>query len=150
MYHLAYICENGHPVDVISDYCVDRYCTQCGAPIIFQCPICGETINGMEHDCSGSYVVPSYCRGCGNPLPWTDRAAQATAELLAEDENITTDEANKLVDVFPDIITETPRTQLAVVRLKKAMKNLGSFAAEALKQFVLDFGCELVKRQLGL
>ena len=93
--------------------------------------------------------MPAYCRGCGKPYPWTERAIQATIELLAEDDNITADECNRLIEVLPDTISETPRTQLAIVRIKKALKYLGEFAADGIRQFIIDFGCELVKKQLG-
>lgn len=55
-----------------------------------------------------------------------------------------------MLESLPDIISETPKTQIAVVRFKKALAKVGSFTADGLRQFVIDFGCELAKQQLGL
>jgi len=149
-FYPAYICENGHAVEIGMYSFRDKYCTICGANIIHQCPACKTTIKGLDEDTGGFFTVPSYCRNCGVPFPWTNRAIAATLELLAEDENITTEECNRLSDVLPDIMTETPRTQLAAARLRKAMTVIGSITCEALKQFVIDFGCEAVKLLLKL
>ena len=148
-FYPAYICENGHTISTSADSCYDKHCFKCGAQVITSCPNCRSRIHGHDRGVSGYYEVPAYCRGCGKPYPWTERAIQATIELLAEDDNITADECNRLIEVLPDTISETPRTQLAIVRIKKALKYLGEFAADGIRQFIIDFGCELVKKQLG-
>ncbi len=149
-YYPAFICTNGHVISASSIDCYDKYCSLCGAPVISACPDCLSTIKGHEYGCSGHFLVPAYCQNCGSPYPWTSSAIRATAQLLAEDELLTADECNNLVDVLPDVITETPRSKLAAARIGKALKVAGRFTADALRQFILDFGCEIVKRQLGL
>lgn len=149
-YYPAYICENGHVVSSFEDHCANRYCKLCGAAVAAQCPSCNAVIQGNERGSSGSYHAPAYCHACGQPYPWIERTIRAVAELLAEDEAITPDECNRLIEVLPDTLAETPRTQLAVARIKKALKHLSSITSEALRQFLIDWACELVKKQLGL
>lgn len=149
----AFICENGHCLESLSHSCTDRFCSKCGAPVISKCPNCGSTIRGRSDGSYGfmvEYTVPGYCRDCGKPYPWIDAAIQATVDLLAEDDSMSDKDREKLIEILPDAVTETPRSQLATARIKKALASLGNFAAEGLKQFLLDFGCEIVKQQLGL
>ena len=74
----------------------------------------------------------------------------AVAELLEEEEQLDDIQRSKLTASLPDIVSETPKTQVAVVRFKKALLSVGKFTAEGLRQFAIDFGCELAKSQLGL
>lgn len=149
-YHPAFICENGHVVSSFRDQCSNKYCKLCGAAVIAHCPSCGTVIQGDERGSSGGYRAPGYCHACGQPYPWVERSMQAVAELLAEDEMITPDECNRLIEVLPDTLVETPRTQLAAARARKALKHLGSITADALRQFLIDCACDLVKKQIGL
>ena len=55
-----------------------------------------------------------------------------------------------MIETLPDVISETPKTKLAVIRLKKVLSVVSSFTADGLRQFAIEFGCELVKKQLGL
>lgn len=75
---------------------------------------------------------------------------EAVAALVMEDEDLQDATKKALVASLPDVISETPKTNLAVVRVKKALLSAGKFTVEGLRQFAIDFGCELVKKQLGL
>ena len=55
----------------------------------------------------------------------------------------------KLIESLPDMLAETPRTQLAAVRYKKAAA-LGGFLAEGLRDFAVTFGCEAFLKWVGL
>lgn len=74
----------------------------------------------------------------------------AASGLIYEEENIPDDLKDRTVETLRDIISETPNTTLAATRLKKCLISSGTFVAEGLRQFVIDFGCELAKRTLGL
>lgn len=52
-----------------------------------------------------------------------------------------------LIDVLPDVVSETPKTQLAASRMKRALA-LGGWLAEGLREFLVAFGCELVKAKV--
>lgn len=57
---------------------------------------------------------------------------------------------NSLVESLPNIVVETPATSLAAIRIKKFLASAGKFTADAVRQFVIDFGCELAKKSLDL
>lgn len=123
--------------------------------MITNCPHCNALIRGELYDddiaiIGPQPVVDSYCTNCGNPYPWTESALESTALLIQEEEELSEQLKASLVESLPDIITETPRTNLAVVRVKKCLASAGKFTADAVRQFAIDFGCELVKKSLGL
>lgn len=149
----AFICEKGHVIESLSDSCADKYCTVCGARVISKCPNCGAILRGKSRDAYGyleAYTAPAYCKDCGKPYPWTKIAIEATVLMLKEETGLADDERQKLIDVLPDVIAETPRTPLAATRIRKAISSAGRFVAEGIRQFVIDCGCEFLKKQLDL
>lgn len=151
-YYTAFICENGHPVSTSSYSCSDKFCSKCGKPVVSSCSHCSQVIKGKYDGQLGTladYKVPSYCPKCGKPYPWTSAAIEATAYMLEESE-LSAEDQKKLIDVLPDVLTETPKTQLASMRFKKAMSAAGSFVAEGLRDFAISFGCEVFKNYIGL
>jgi len=132
-----------------------RFCTKCGAETITDCPKCGEKIRGRYEE-TGIIVVgdkynpPSYCHNCGSPYPWTKSAIDTAKALILEDELLSDMEKEKLTESIPDIVVETPKTQLAVSRFKKVLLKVGNFTAEGLRQFIIDFGCEIALKSLGI
>ncbi len=152
-YDVGQVCLNGHPItgDIESGL-AQSFCSKCGAPTITNCPNCGESIHG-SYNSPGILLVTrykpgAYCHSCGKPYPWTEKGINAIVDCIREDESFGQDTADKLVQSLPDIIVETPATNLALVRVKKALNFAGKFTADALRQFVIDFGCELAKRSL--
>ena len=75
---------------------------------------------------------------------------EAIQELIWEDDDLFDDEKDRLCKSLPDIVAETPKTTLAVSRVKKSAMRGASILKDALIQFAIDFGCELAKKQLGL
>ena len=156
-YRTAQICLNGHMInDSYEKYPESNknFCPQCGAKTITQCPSCGAKIHGY-YDCDVVVVgsetpVESYCYNCGEPYPWTKSAIENATLLIQEEEKLSERLKVTVVESLPDIITETPKTNLAVVRLKKCFASAGKFTADAIRQFVIDFGCEFAKKSLGL
>ena len=158
-YHTSQICINGHLITSSSDTSLDKkqiFCSLCGAETIECCPLCHAPIHG-RYEIPGVVTLrskepppPLYCHNCGKPYPWTVSALKNAELLIQEEENFTDEQANSLVASLPDIISETPGTNLASIRIKKALVTAGKFTAEALRQFVIDFGCELAKKSLGL
>lgn len=151
-YYTGFICTNGHEISSLSYSCSDKYCTKCGAPVISKCDNCGTIIRGCydsPYGYFGDYDVPSYCHNCGKPYPWTISAIEATVNMLKESD-LSCDEQQRLISILPDAVSETPQTQLAAFRFKKAMASAGSFVADGLREFAISFGCELLKKQLGL
>ncbi len=156
-YDVAQICLNGHCITKETrEHPEDqqKFCHQCGAETITACPACHAAIKGCLQTPGlpnvWDYEVPAYCPNCGKPYPWTKARIDAIAELIREDENMQETAQEALVVSLPDIIAETPKTNLAIARIQKALVAAGKFTAEGIRQFVIDFGCELVKSQLGM
>lgn len=149
-YYPAYICKNGHVISSWEYTCASLHCRECSAPVISHCPTCNTVIEGNEIGTSGGYRPPAYCHHCGQPYPWTELAIQTALQILAEDPNLSKDECNEIGELLTDVMSETPKTRLVAARLKKALAKLGNFASEALKQFILDYGCTLLKQLLDL
>ncbi len=152
-YDNATICINGHEISSRHKI-LNVFCDKCGAKTVTNCNHCGADIRGKENIPGVvnliPYSPPSYCYHCGNPFPWTASALEVAKELIADDDMLDNDMKEKLSNSLPDVITETPKTNLAATRMKKAISVAGKFTAEGLRQFVIDFGCELIKSQLGI
>lgn len=151
----VYICLNGHVFIPRESYEAPIYCEKCGVRVIDKCSCCGEVIKywadyEVPEGTIPEYERAAYCKKCGASYPWTQAAIESAAELIYEEDQLDKVQQEKLLSSLPDIITETPKTQIAVVRFKKAMLAAGKFTVEGLRQFAIDFGCELAKSQLGL
>ena len=150
-YHVAQVCTSGHLITDSFDlfeYERKNFCPKCGAPTITKCPSCGSEICGAIEGCDCVATVDLYCGSCGSPYPWTSAALQNAKAIIEEDSELNDELKFSMSDSLPDILAETPGTNLAVVRLKKVFRQAGKLTCDALRQFVIDFGCELAKRSL--
>lgn len=151
----AQICFNGHVLIKHHPLSCTEFCEVCGSKMLSRCPNCNSSIrewhyNGITVLSVPKYERPLYCKSCGKPYPWTTAAIEAATVLIQEDEQLSELQRNNLQQSLPDIISETPRTKIASVRIKKALLTAGKFTSDALREFVIDFGCELAKKSLGL
>ena len=150
----AKICTNGHSIVERYPLRSVKYCEKCGAQLISKCPVCDSVIKEWHINANVFYIPsfekPLYCRSCGNPYPWTSAAIEATSAMIFEDSRLSELEKKNLVDSLSDIIVETPRTKVATIKIKKGLLACGKFTVESLRQFIIDFGCELAKSYLGL
>ena len=131
------------------------FCSECGAKTITACPHCSAPLRGFYRG-DGPYLfiqsakVESFCYNCGTPYPWIESGLEAAKLLIQESDDIPNEQKNILIESLPDIITETPKSKLATTRFKKVISATGKFTAEGIRQFIIDFGCEVVKKQIGL
>jgi hypothetical protein len=133
-YHTALICKNGH---VISDSIdsspefYEKYCSNCGAESIRQCERCNTAIRGDYEvegvlDLTGRRMkAPSFCHNCGNLFPWSEARMQAAKELLDLTE-LETEEKNGFETSLKDISTDSPRTKLGALSIKKLLGKINS------------------------
>lgn len=148
----ATICTNGHVISS-SEKDKQKFCSQCGAESISSCSYCDTPILGSSFSdfmYNVPYKRPDYCHNCGKPYPWTESALTNAILLIQEEDELSEQLKTSIVETLPDIITETPKTNLATIRFKKALASAGKFTAEGLRQFAIDFGCELAKKLLGI
>ena len=155
--HVAQICLNGHLINSTYDNnpsSDNLYCSKCGQKTIIACPNCNAPLRGYyEVDdfliLSETTTVESYCHKCGKPYPWIEKALTNARLIVLEESSIPNEQKDALISSLPDIITESPGTTLATTRMKKFLSSAGEFTCDALKQFVIEFGCELAKSLSG-
>lgn len=156
-YYTAQVCLNGHMINDSADKYPESnqdFCSRCGAKTITTCPSCGTRIRGYyssEFVILGGDPTPvhAYCSGCGKPYPWTESAIRNATDIINEEDELSEQLKASMIDSLADIVSETPRTNLATVRIQKGLATAGRFTADAIRQFVIDFGCELAKKTLG-
>jgi hypothetical protein len=155
-YRVAQICINGHVINDSADEFSERnkkFCSYCGQPTIMNCPSCKESIRGFYYvsgviSLSHIYSEPSFCHNCGKPYPWTESKLNAAQELISEDERLSKEDKETLSLALPDLVTDTPKTQLAATRFKKLISKAVSATGEGLKQILVDIVSESAKKML--
>lgn len=154
-YQIGQVCLNGHPITGAADAYPEltkKFCPDCGQPTITQCPHCEANIQGKYYApgviSSRPYKPPAFCHNCGKPFPWTETRLKVAQELIAEDENLSPQDKETLNQSLPDIISETPRTQLAAAKFKKIVNKAATITAEGLKQIFIEIISESTKKML--
>ena len=155
-YDVAQVCLNGHLItDMAESHPQDTaaYCPKCGKPTILACPSCNESIRGYCHiqgviSAGSDFDLPSYCRKCGNPFPWTEARLTAATELVNDAEFLDKAEKAQLIETFPDIVADSPRTQVAATRASRLMKKAGMSVAGVLRDMFVDIASEAAKKIL--
>ena len=153
-YYTAQICQNGHVItEYVEEYPQDleAYCSECGATTIKTCSKCNSNIRGAST--SGDsfinyYTAPNYCFSCGEPFPWTKAAIESTNELLLLADGITPDDAKSLENSYHDLISDTPRTQVAAMKLKIILKKAGKATSDAVYTVLVDVLSEAVRKTI--
>lgn len=156
-YDLGLVCLNGHGVNPFARSQPAhnaQFCSKCGEPAISNCPKCGAGIRGSYH-MDGvwdlrRWRVPSHCHACGAPYPWTQRRSEALAETIDELDDLPEADREKLKKSIPDIIAESPKSETAVLRFKKAAAKLGAAGGKVLMDALSKVAAEAVRGRLGL
>ena len=150
----ALICVKGH---VLTSCLRDNqhflqitYCEKCGSEIISACPSCHQEILGCEEFEYESWVykqveayydenkfsLPAYCHYCGKPYPWTEFTIQTFEEIIDMSDEL--DEVDKTIlkEKFPQILTNSPGTSAAALRISKTLKTASNITVQALRSAV--------------
>ena len=149
-YGLGLVCLNGHKIE--GNASIDpsknpKRCSKCGDETITQCPTCKTAILGSR---GFSWEPAAYCHECGSPYPWTERRQKALAEAVefAADE-LSAEERNALKQSIPNLLAETPQTQVAAARFKKAIDKAGAFGGKVIADTVSKVCVEAAKQYFG-
>lgn len=153
-YDEASICLNGH---LVSEFSVSQpetvvpFCAKCGAAVIRQCDGCQRPIRGYEHipgaiGSFGAFSAPAHCSNCGRPYPWTRKGIEAARDLIDELDELDDRERDKLKASLDDLVVDTPASQVAVVRVKKALAKAPGATASALAAVIKEIATEAVRR----
>ena len=153
-YDTAQICLNGHVInDSFYEYSThnQNHCDKCGQPTIIKCQHCNTEIRG-DYKASGvigfggTMSAPNFCHSCGKPYPWTSKKMEAFREMADELEELSPTEIEKLKDSLDDIVTETPKIEVAGLRVKKILKKIGKESYESAKSILVDIASEAIKK----
>jgi hypothetical protein len=153
-YDVQQVCTNGH---VTNNWTSDEarnqtFCDRCGAKTVTECRHCrGPIRGGPKHSPGPRHPQPdAHCLHCGKPFPWTESRIEAVRAIAVECEDLTLTDRKELNEILPDLIarTETPKTQLAIVRVKKLLTKGGSVFAEAVRKTLVDVVSESVRKIL--
>ncbi len=151
-YDVAQICLNGH---VITSYYRDEhedaknFCDECGKPTIINCQKCESPIRGGDLEMPSDLLeAPAFCDNCGEPYPWTKTKIEAAKELAQELENISQEEKDILSKSIDDLVSDTPKTPLAVSRFKRIMRKAGDVAWKEMKSILVDAMSETAKKAM--
>ena len=154
-YQVAQVCINGHVVtDTIKslDDVKGEFCETCGKRTITACQKCKEFIKGQFYNPDfvfiGTLDPPSFCFSCGNPFPWTESKIRALKELIDFENNLNEDEKKTMKENIDDIISETPRTNVAVVKFKVGLGKVGLEVAKEIRKIIVDIASETAKKAL--
>ena len=156
----ALICKAGHVANIYKSLhpeCNSEHCLLCPEEIISECPSCHTPIRGgyyslaiysnmarvgdysgqthttthyQELTKSDEYQVPAYCHKCGAPYPWTAEMLRYGERIVEALDDLPPEKKAQLKSLFPDLIVETPRSQLAVLELGKALDAIQCFGKE--------------------
>lgn len=131
------ICLNGHQItdEFSPNETVTGYCEQCGAKLIDSCPHCKYPIEGFYYPDGVVYLrspndklpVPKYCKKCGTPYPWTKDSLDALNEVI-QLSNLSIQDKESLQASTPDLLVDTPRTKVAVLKWKTIGKSILNLA----------------------
>lgn len=153
-YNTAHICMEGHCITSWGGNRVPAdasFCTRCGSKIIASCPSCNAPIRGTAYDDevlavgNSNFVVPGYCHHCGAAYPWIQSRIDAIAEAAADDGSITAAETEKLLGFLPALASDTSRTKIGAVYVKRVMSSAGEMLKEALIDFAVKCTVEAAK-----
>jgi hypothetical protein len=151
-YSIAAVCLRGHvATSAIKYHDPGGFCSDCGAPIIKECPSCHAAIRGHYDvpgviDLRSQYEPPAFCFQCGKPFPWTADKVSAAKELADELEGISTDDRSKLKSAIDDVTSGGPRGELGAVRIKKMVGKAGGAVGNPLWKITVDIASEAAKK----
>jgi hypothetical protein len=159
-YGVAQICRNGHILTDQADThdLKQKYCSFCGSPIISQCEHCQADIKGKARYVSqitnsfGYYnsdaCRPAFCIHCGKPYPWTEQSKETIQEIIRFSDALNEVEKEDFQSVVPDLIVDTPRTPVALLKFKAYTGKAGKEIGKMIKDILTDVAAEVIKKAI--
>lgn len=154
--YTAQICINGHVIThSIEDlpHLSRKFCKDCGESTITVCQYCNESIEGRYSGpnawMSGPhapYHPPSYCDNCGKPFPWTEMRINTAKELIAEIENLSTEDKDVLTKGIDEIVKESPKTESAAYKFSKIISKAGKGTAQIIERIIVQIASETASK----
>lgn len=155
VYRMAEVCPNGHVSTSSADTSPElreKFCSSCGEPTMMNCPSCSSTIRGYYYVEGvfglGGYTPPAHCHNCGSAFPWTARKVDSAVELVEVGGGLDDAELAQLRTDLTELTKDSPKTQVASLRFKKAMSKAGSSVAQGVRDIVVDVLSEAAKKAI--
>ncbi len=158
---VALICENGHVlVTSIGEFPgrpLKKRCDQCGRLGITECPQCKYPITGYRSEeyinqnfpQPKTWTKPMYCTECGEPYPWLGEMLEAANELADELTDLNDSQRAELKRLFPDLIADTPRTTVAIVKFRRIADVVKGPIKDELIKSTVRMAVDYAKEKLG-
>ena len=152
-YLVAQICLNGH---IITDAFnssgkekAEKFCRKCGEKTLTECPNCKTNILGRwvrswqsTGDVRPLTKIPYFCHECGTPYPWTESKKSEAEKLIAELPDLNLEEKDELIKSIPDIMSNTPNTEMSANRFINALKKAPKAIQAALYKLLVEIASE--------
>jgi hypothetical protein len=97
----------------------------------------------ISHD---RYTPPGYCFNCGNAFEWTKRKISGAVELVEVGAGVTSGELEQFQTDLTDATRDTPKTQVASLRIRQLMAKVGTGVAGGVKDIIVDLVSETAKK----
>jgi hypothetical protein len=152
-------CINGHAVTGAAEAYPGRAaprCKTCGATTLRACRECGVGLRGgpyamrLDDRAEPPWSVPNYCHSCGGAFPWTGLRCDAIEAMISELHEIEAAERAGLLALVADIVHETPKTAIAVMRWQRALSKLPAPTRSLVSDVLKQAAVALVAQHLGL
>ena len=154
-YDIMQVCMNGHRINSSYQEFAQHnkaFCPDCGEATITACPECKAPIKGYYYGGvirSSQVPVRAFCDACGMAYPWqVARVANALEVLRLQ--GVDEADVQEIEKNLSDITRDTPRTQVAVLRVRKALAKAGKPVYDVCIKVIGDVAAATVKAQLGL
>ena len=154
-YDVAQVCLNGHTITEYATASPDHrkdFCPKCGAGTVDSCPHCSAGIQGYYHVPGvfsfEDFTPPAFCHACGKPYPWTKAMVEAAQALAEEMAGLNESERILLKASIEDLVKDSPKTQVAIVRFKKLAARGGKEVVQAFRDILVDVVSETAKKAI--
>jgi hypothetical protein len=155
-YDVALICRSGHRINTSFRRFPQgntKFCSECGAPAMWECEGCKSPIRGAYHAKYAfglyEYDLPNFCHSCGSDYPWMIEKLEAARELVQELE-LAEEDKRTLTQSLDDVVRDTPKTEVASLRIRRLLTKAGQEGAGALKAILIQIATSAAKQQMGL
>lgn len=78
---------------------------------------------------------PYYCHNCGEPYPWTQARLETADKIVDMLDELDDVQKKQLKETFPDLIVESPKTQLSALVAAKIMEKVHGLGRYVLIQW---------------